>query len=250
MWSLTQYGDSAQIRHAYDLGAHSFLPKPFSVEDSENLIRHFAHYWARSDDKTRPAQPTAENQVPPIEITNDSPALTVAREASAETADSESTETDPDYRQGRAEARQAARVILLAEDSPESALLFKLVLNKNRVENPVRVVQDGRETIAYLEGQGQYADREAYPMPGILCLDLRMPVLDGFAVLQWLQKHPALKLGLLTVVLSEDINGLGKAYAMGADSFLPKPFCSQDVANLIRYFEGYWVQSDKANKPG
>lgn len=135
-----------------------------------------------------------------------------------------------------------AKSILLVEDSPDDELLFKLILRRNHVENPVLVVRDGMAAIAYLEGREPYSDRSKYPMPCILCIDLKMPGVDGFAVLEWLRQNPATRTKLLVIVLSNiaDAAEIRRAYDLGANSFLSKPFTLEDSKNLIRYFSGYW----------
>jgi CheY-like chemotaxis protein len=140
-----------------------------------------------------------------------------------------------------------AKAILLAEDSPDDEQLFKIVLKKNWVDNPVIVVRDGAEAIAYLDGKGEFADRSKHPLPDILFLDLKMPGVDGFAVLEWLREQPAVKKGLLVIVLTQfgDHNQIRKAYALGATSFLPKPFTGEDLENLIRHFNGRWIRAAK-----
>lgn len=132
-----------------------------------------------------------------------------------------------------------AKAILLAEDSPDDELLFKHVLKNSRMENPVVVVRDGLGAIAYLEGTGAFADRTKHPSPAILILDLKLPRVDGFAVLEWLQKMPRLKKELFIVVLTHlyDHNQIRRAYALGADSFLCKPLTEKDLNNLIRHFD-------------
>lgn len=139
-----------------------------------------------------------------------------------------------------------AKAILLAEDSGDDELLFKRLLTDHKVENPVMVVRDGVEAIAYLEGQGDFADRTQHPLPRIIFLDLKMPRADGFAVLEWLQTQPALKQNILVVVLSQfgDVSQVQRAYALGANSFLNKPLSREDLANLIRHYAPYWTRSD------
>ncbi len=139
-----------------------------------------------------------------------------------------------------------AKAILLAEDSPDDELLFKHVMKGNRVENPVMVVRDGVEAIAYLGGEGVFADRQKHPLPRILFLDVKMPRVDGFAVLEWLQQRPDIRENLLVVVLTQfgDAGQIKRAYSLGANTFLPKPFNKEDLENLIRHFGGNWVVSD------
>jgi CheY-like chemotaxis protein len=136
------------------------------------------------------------------------------------------------------------KTILLAEDSPDDELFFRRILNSVAVTNPIQVVRDGRQAIAYLNGEGIYADREKFPLPGALFLDLVMHPVNGFEVLEWLKTQPSLN-EMLVVVLSNFSEGrmLRDAYAMGADSFLFKPFSKPDMENLLQHFPGHLISS-------
>jgi CheY-like chemotaxis protein len=142
-----------------------------------------------------------------------------------------------------------AKEILLAEDSPDDELLFKRVMKANRIENPIRVVRDGCEAIAYLEGTGAFADRDAHPLPAILFLDLKMPRADGFDVLEWLKNQAPLKQRTLVVVLTQfgDTQQIRRAYELGANSFFPKPFKKEDLENLIQHYSGHWVRGHSSS---
>jgi len=80
------------------------------------------------------------------------------------------------------ESRYRATV-LLAEDDPDDVLLTQIAFEKARLANPLMVVRDGEEVISYLAGEGVYADREKYPLPILLLLDLKIPKINGFQVL-------------------------------------------------------------------
>jgi CheY-like chemotaxis protein len=136
-------------------------------------------------------------------------------------------------------------MILLTEDSPEDERLFERVMRAARLENPLMVVRNGAEAIAYLSGEGAFAGRDLHPLPDILFLDLKMPQVSGFDVLEWLCARPELKQKLLVIVLSNfgDVQSVTRAYHAGADSFLSKPIRQQDFLNLIQYFPGRWLRS-------
>jgi len=137
-----------------------------------------------------------------------------------------------------------AKTILLAEDSPDDVILFLEVMRRSGLRNPVIVVHDGAEAIAYLKGNGKFADRNQYPLPAILMLDLRMPRMDGFHVLEWIHTQPRLH-EMLVVVLSHygETEDIRRAYALGAHSFLTKPFTHNDLLNLAGHFDGNWERS-------
>ena len=82
------------------------------------------------------------------------------------------------------------RPILLAEDSEDDATVLRSTLRKAGLAAPVVVVPDGSQAIAYLKGEGIYADRDLFPLPGLLLLDLKMPGKNGFEVLEWCETQP------------------------------------------------------------
>jgi CheY-like chemotaxis protein len=137
-----------------------------------------------------------------------------------------------------------AKAILLAEDSPDDVTLFLDTMRRSGLRNPVIVVHDGVEAVQYLKGEGEFADRDRYPMPVILMLDLRMPRMDGFQVLEWIYSQSHLT-DLLVVVLSHygETNDINRAYTLGAHSFLLKPFTQKDLTNLATYFDGRWEKT-------
>ena len=131
--------------------------------------------------------------------------------------------------------------ILIAEDSESDVFFMLRVMEQAGVLNPIFVVRDGNEALAYLQGTGKYADRAVYPIPGIVLLDLKMPGVDGFDILRWRRNAPQLQHTLVVAVSSFDgIYAINLAYETGADTFLSKPLSAEDILNLITAFENYW----------
>src|SRR5580698_8628051 len=116
------------------------------------------------------------------------------------------------------------RPILLAEDFEADALIVQRLLKKAGVANPILVVPDGGEAIAYLNNDGPFRDRQKFPLPAVLLLDLKLPNKTGFEVLEWCRTQPHLK-DLFIVVLSGhyELREVNQAYQLGARSFLTKP---------------------------
>ena len=85
----------------------------------------------------------------------------------------------------------AGGVILLAEDEENDVLLVQRAFARGGLANPLFVVRDGDEAISYLSGIGKYADREEFPFPDLLLLDLKMPGVDGLGVLRWVRQQYA-----------------------------------------------------------
>ena len=138
-------------------------------------------------------------------------------------------------------------VILLAEDREDDILLIRRSFTKAFITNPLLVVRDGEEVVSYLEGEGKYSNRDEFPLPDLLLLDLKMPVKDGFEVIKWLRKHPTLKtLPVVVLTSSQDIRDVNTAYQLGANSFLVKPMDFEDYTSLSRTVAGFWLERSEA----
>src|ERR1043166_4419196 len=112
-------------------------------------------------------------------------------------------------------------VILLVEDREEDVILLRRAFTKANFLNPIQVVSDGDEAIAYLQGAGKYADRSEYPLPKLVLLDLKMPRKDGFEVLQWIRQQPGLSaIRVVVLTASDTVRDVNRAYQLGANSFL------------------------------
>ena len=133
------------------------------------------------------------------------------------------------------------KIILLAEDSEDDALAFKRTLSNCGIVNRVVEVRSGKETIAYLRGDGVYADRQEFPYPVVLCLDLLMAEGDGWDVLDWLRANPEKKT-MLVIVLTGPAQRelLHRAYMSGANSFLLKPFTKGELGTLTEAWPKLW----------
>ena len=132
--------------------------------------------------------------------------------------------------------------VLLAEDDPDDVLLTEIAFEKARLVNPLQVVRDGEEAIAYLKGEGRYADRRKYPMPILLLLDLKMPKMSGFQVLSWLRSRPDLRHLPVAVMTSSDHDPHAAwAYELGADSYLIKPPNAETLLALVQRLHAYWL---------
>lgn len=131
--------------------------------------------------------------------------------------------------------------ILIADDFRDDVDLFKIALQQAGVLNPVYVVKDGDEVINYLQGRGAFADRMCFPLPGVLFLDLKMPHVGGFGVLEWLKENPQFD-DILVVVLSGagEAREINRAYQLGADTFIVKPFRREDIESLVKNHGEHW----------
>jgi CheY-like chemotaxis protein len=138
-------------------------------------------------------------------------------------------------------------VILLAEDEEDYMLLIRRAFSQANIPYPLQVVWNGQEAISYLKGEGKYSNRDEYPLPDLLLLDLKMPRVNGFEVLQWIRSQPGLSsLRVLVLTSSDQIRDVNEAYKLGANSFLVKPLDFEDFAELNRLIQEFWLKASEA----
>jgi CheY-like chemotaxis protein len=133
--------------------------------------------------------------------------------------------------------------ILLVEDNDDDVFLMKHALAAAGVCNPIVVVESGQRAIDYLSGAGDYHDRNKYPMPVIVFLDLKLPLMSGHEVLGWIRAQRQLE-SLLVVVLtsSNEPSDVRRSYSLGANSYLMKPLTAGQLLDLTKAFNWSWLE--------
>jgi CheY-like chemotaxis protein len=135
--------------------------------------------------------------------------------------------------------------ILVAEDLDEDVLFLKTAFVRAGVNVPLRFVRNGQKAIQYLKGEEEFANRSDFPMPNLLLLDLKMPRLNGFDVLEWLRLQPDLRRLLVVVLTSSGLAAdVNRAYDLGANSYLLKPSGWDEFECLVRQIEDYWLKAN------
>jgi CheY-like chemotaxis protein len=123
--------------------------------------------------------------------------------------------------------------ILVAEDDRNDALLLKLAFGQAGVKAWPYFVSDGKEAIDYLRGEQPFNDRVRHPWPDLLVLDLKMPRMTGFDVLEWLrQRHDLNPLSVLVLSGSQWQADIDRAYALGANFYCTKPLDFKQLVSV------------------
>ena len=134
-------------------------------------------------------------------------------------------------------------LVLMVDDSEDDCLLIKMALGKAERLRFIGSVSDGEELVSYLTGKEEYADRQRYPLPDMLLLDLKMPRKNGFEVLQWLQSQPFDNMIVVVLSGSEQQDDVQKAMELGADYYHVKHPDSEKRSELIKLLEQYLTRS-------
>jgi CheY-like chemotaxis protein len=136
--------------------------------------------------------------------------------------------------------------ILVAEDDPTDAYFFQRAFRRAGLPVVLHFVRDGQEVIDYLNGTGSFADRTAYPLPQLVLLDLKMPRLDGFDVLEWVREQPGFSSMQVVIFSSSDeAKDINKAYGLGANWYLVKPHSMDELTALVGRFKKFWLEGAK-----
>jgi CheY-like chemotaxis protein len=140
--------------------------------------------------------------------------------------------------------------ILLVEDEPNDAFFFEHCLKRADIENPLRVVRDGVEALEYLQGAGRFADREQYPVPCLVLLDLKLPRATGFEVLEHMRDHPELRrLIVLVLTSSSSHQDIIRSYDLGANAYLVKPSDARELGDIVKTIKEFWLRHNHPPPP-
>ncbi|SPE50829.1 Response regulator receiver protein [Verrucomicrobia bacterium] len=131
--------------------------------------------------------------------------------------------------------------ILVVEDEPSDTVLMQRAFQKAGVVNPVHVLKDGREAIDYFEGAGRFANREEFPLPCLMLLDLKLPYVRGLDVLKWIRQHPEVGMIVLVLSSSAEQKDVAGAYLLGANGFLVKPSEFHRLVDMVRAIKDFWL---------
>ena len=114
--------------------------------------------------------------------------------------------------------------ILQVEDDANDVFLLQRAFREVALANPVRVVTDGQMAVEYLAGHGKFTNRQEFPLPGLVLLDLKLPHKSGREVLQWIRAQTSFRRIIVIVFTAGEYAGdIGLAYDLGANAFLLKP---------------------------
>jgi CheY-like chemotaxis protein len=127
--------------------------------------------------------------------------------------------------------------VLGVDDNEDDLLLLGIALRQTPHLKLAATVRDGVEAIAYMKGEGRFSDRHEFPLPDVMILDIKMPQVDGFGVLEWLRKHAERSCRVVVLTSSLDESDKRRAIEMGAASFCVKPVDPSGYRGLAKALE-------------
>jgi CheY-like chemotaxis protein len=146
--------------------------------------------------------------------------------------------------------RKRTIIILIADDDAEDRMLVRDALEENRLTNEVQFVEDGEELIDYLHNRGKFTDKEKYPTPGLILLDLNMPRKDGREALKEIKSDEHLRvIPVVVLTTSKAEEDILRTYDLGVSSFITKPVTFVALVDVMKTLTKYWFEIVELPKP-
>ncbi len=132
-------------------------------------------------------------------------------------------------------SKEQIKSILFVEDQTDDFLVASRELRRLNVANPICHVSSTDEMITYLGGVGKYAERDKYPLPGLIIIDLRLPGRNGLDAQAYLRTRLKFRdIPIIAISSSEQVNALRSAVSLGANSYMVKPFDRAEFGRVVR----------------
>ncbi len=133
--------------------------------------------------------------------------------------------------------------ILLIEDNENDVILVKRAFKKLNIPNPLIIFNDGEEAIIFFDKYIKLESNISYSMPILILLDLKLPKRSGFEILEYIKNKNIIKrIPVIILTSSSDSSDINKAYDLGANSYLTKPFSFEELLNMFNLLSIYWLK--------
>lgn len=135
-------------------------------------------------------------------------------------------------------------MILLVEDDPADSRLIQRALGKVGVAEPAMRLTNGEDAIAYLRGDHPYDNRQSYPLPSLILLDIKLPKKNGFEVLEWIRNQKTLLRRSIVIMMTSSRHAVDvtRAYELGVNSYLVKPETTERLTSMTHLIKQYWLE--------
>ncbi|MEZ5359815.1 MAG: response regulator [Candidatus Zixiibacteriota bacterium] len=132
--------------------------------------------------------------------------------------------------------------ILIADDDPDDRLMIRDAFEENHLGTSLFFVENGEELLYFLYNKGKYSSAKDYPRPGLILMDLNMPIIDGREALREIKSNDQLRsIPVIVLSTSEADEDICRTYSLGVNSFITKPVSFSSLVDTIRTFAQYWL---------
>lgn len=135
--------------------------------------------------------------------------------------------------------------ILLVEDDQVDVMTVQRAFKRNNIINPLTVVGNGLEALEYLHHQGAFADHTAFPTPGIILMDINMPVMNGIECLKAIKADEHLrKLPVIMLTTSKEECDRVESFRLSVAGYIIKPVEFEKFVEAVKVLNLYWTLSE------
>ena len=132
-------------------------------------------------------------------------------------------------------------VVLMAEDDEHDIVAIKRAWKEHHIANPLYIVNDGEECLDFLHQRGKYTEPNPAPRPGIVLLDIKMPKMDGLAVLKYIREDEEFRrLPVVMLTTSKSEEDRLRSYDLGVNAYIVKPVGFQNFSEAVRTINLFW----------
>ena len=136
--------------------------------------------------------------------------------------------------------------ILLVEDNEHDIISIQRAFKKNNIVNPLFIVRDGVECLDFLFRRDKYSDPQTSPTPGLILLDIKMPKMDGIAVLRHIRESKEIsRMPVVMLTTSKDQSDVAESYDLGVNAYVVKPVGLENLSDAIKRIELFWQIVEK-----
>ncbi|MBC5994861.1 response regulator [Pontibacter cellulosilyticus] len=134
-------------------------------------------------------------------------------------------------------------LVLLADDDAEDRMLICEAMEEANAASDIKFVENGEELMDYLLNQGRFEDKQEFPAPSIILLDLNMPKKDGREALLEIKQHQHLRfIPVIILTTSSAEEDVIRTYQLGVNSYITKPTSFTSLVDLLATITKYWLE--------
>jgi CheY-like chemotaxis protein len=135
--------------------------------------------------------------------------------------------------------------VLLVDDDQVDIMTVQRAFKINNIVNPLKIVGNGREALDYLKQEGKFKNPEASPHPGIILLDLNMPIMNGIEFLKIAKADSGLrKIPVIVLTTSKEENDRVESFNLSVAGYIIKPVEFEKFVEAVRVLNLYWTLSE------
>lgn len=135
-----------------------------------------------------------------------------------------------------------AKKIILVEDNKSDIDLTLRAFKKANIQNPIVILEDGKDALDYLFCQDKYATNDINEQPELILLDLKLPIIDGIQVLKEIRNNKKTRHYIVIILTSsKEESDLVTSYDLGVNSYIRKPVDFTEFVDVIKQIGMYWI---------